>query len=114
MQPQIRTLVDISDTSAALQGHADIVLERARWAATIFQRYDRATTMAIVDAVAGEAHAELVVKVVRPHRVEAPSRLGLGQHELDEVAGVLGDHEHRPGAGRLPDLCLDLDQDVPR
>jgi len=58
VQPQIRTLVDISDTSAALQGHADIVLERARWAATVFQRYDRATTMSIVDAVADEAHAQ--------------------------------------------------------
>ncbi len=56
MEPQIRTLVDISQTPAALQGHADMVLERARWAATVFQRYDRATTMAIVDAVAKVAH----------------------------------------------------------
>ncbi len=56
MEPQIRTLVDISGTPAALQGQADIVLERARWATTVFQRYDRASTMAIVDAVARAAH----------------------------------------------------------
>lgn len=56
MEPQIRTLVDISNTSAARKGRADIVLERARWAAQVFQRYDRETTMAIVDAVARIAH----------------------------------------------------------
>ena len=56
MQPQIRTLVDISDSQAAMQGRADMVLERARWAAAVFQRYDRDATMAIVDAVAACAH----------------------------------------------------------
>ena len=56
MEPQIRTLVDISGTPAALQGQADIVLERARWATTVFQRYDREATMAVVDAVAEAAH----------------------------------------------------------
>ncbi|GJL82613.1 MAG: aldehyde dehydrogenase [marine bacterium B5-7] len=56
MEPQIRNLVDISSTAAALQGHADILLERARWATTVFQRYDRQTTMNIVDAVAKTAH----------------------------------------------------------
>ncbi|MDH3279679.1 MAG: aldehyde dehydrogenase family protein [Gammaproteobacteria bacterium] len=56
MEPQVRTLVDISHTPAAMQGYADMVLERARWAATVFQRYDRASTMAIVDAVATAAH----------------------------------------------------------
>ncbi|MGB8622443.1 MAG: aldehyde dehydrogenase family protein [Paracoccaceae bacterium] len=57
MEPQIRTLVDISDTPAALNGRADMMLERAHWAAAVFQRYDRAQTMAIVDAVAAAAHA---------------------------------------------------------
>ena len=52
MEPQIRTLVDISESKAGLQGRANIVLERARWASYVFQRYDRATTMEIVDAPA--------------------------------------------------------------
>jgi len=56
MEPQVRTLVDISQTPAAMQGHADMVLEHARWATTVFQRYDRPTTMAIVDAVADIAY----------------------------------------------------------
>lgn len=56
MEPQARVLVDISDSPAALAGRADMVLERARWAAEVFQRYDRDTTMAIVDAVAAAAH----------------------------------------------------------
>ncbi len=56
MEPQVRTLVDISGSPAALKGRADLVLERARWAAEIFQRYDRDLTMAIVDAVAAAAH----------------------------------------------------------
>lgn len=56
MEPKIRTLVDISNTPAALQGRADIVLEHARWAAAIFQRYDRPATLSIVDAVAEAAH----------------------------------------------------------
>lgn len=56
MEPQIKTLVDISDSPAALKGRADIVLERARWATTVYQRFDRTMTMAIVDAVAKAAH----------------------------------------------------------
>ncbi len=56
MEAQIRTLVDISDTKAAHQGRADMVLDRARWAASVFEGYDRETTMAIVDAVATCAH----------------------------------------------------------
>ncbi len=56
MEPQIRTLVDISQTPAALQGRADMILERARWATTVFQRYDRQATLAIVNAVADAAH----------------------------------------------------------
>lgn len=57
MEPQIRTLVDIAGTQADFSGRADLMLERARWASQIFQRYDRAATMAIVDAVARAAHA---------------------------------------------------------
>jgi acyl-CoA reductase-like NAD-dependent aldehyde dehydrogenase len=56
MEPQIRTLVDISQTPAAMQGQADMMLERARWATTVFQRYDRSATQAIADAVAATAH----------------------------------------------------------
>jgi len=57
MEPEIRTLVEIGDSMAALQSRADIVLERARWASSIFQRLDRDQTMAIVDHVAKVAHA---------------------------------------------------------
>lgn len=56
MEPQARVLVDISDSEAALAGRADMVLERARWAAEVFQRYDRDATMRIADAVAAAAH----------------------------------------------------------
>ncbi len=57
MEPVIRTLVDISQTPAALKGRANIVLERARWASEVFQRYDREMTLRIVDAIAAAAHA---------------------------------------------------------
>ena len=56
MEPQIKTLVDISQTPAAMQGKADMMLERARWATTMFLRYDRQATMNIADAVAEAAH----------------------------------------------------------
>jgi len=56
MEPQVRDLVDISSSHAALSGRADLLLEKARWAAQIFQRFDRDATMAIVDAVAETAH----------------------------------------------------------
>ncbi len=56
MQAEIRTLVDISDSDAARIGRADMMLDRARWAASVFERYDRDATMAIVDAVAAKAH----------------------------------------------------------
>jgi len=57
MEPEIRTLVDISQSPAALKSHAEIKLGRARWAASIFQRFDRAATQRIVDAVANAAHS---------------------------------------------------------
>ncbi|WP_440997721.1 aldehyde dehydrogenase family protein [Arhodomonas sp. SL1] len=56
MEPEIRTLVDISESKAALQSQADLTLERARWAASVFQRLDRERTQHIVDAVARAAH----------------------------------------------------------
>ncbi len=56
MKPKIRTLVDISSAPATLQGQADIVLGHSRWAAAVFQRYDRRSTLKIVDAVAATAH----------------------------------------------------------
>lgn len=56
MEPEIRSLVDISGTDAAQQGRAEITLERARWAANVFQRLDRELTQRIVDAVAQTAH----------------------------------------------------------
>lgn len=66
-QALYNSLVDISDSPAARTGKADLMLDRARWAATVFDRYDRAATMAIVDAVAEAAHAmagELATKAV--------------------------------------------------
>jgi acyl-CoA reductase-like NAD-dependent aldehyde dehydrogenase len=54
----INSLVDISQSPAALTAKADLMLERARWAAEEFQRYDRHRTYAIAEAVAQEAHAK--------------------------------------------------------
>ena len=57
MDASIRNLVDISETPVAMRTRADMVLERAGWAAQVFQRYDRRTTQAIADAAARAAHA---------------------------------------------------------
>lgn len=56
MDQAIANLVDISTSKAAMQAAADMMLERARWASQIFQRYDRDTTNAIAEAVAKAAH----------------------------------------------------------
>jgi len=53
--PLITNLVDIAQTPAALTAQADLMLERARWAADAFQRYDRNHTYVIAEAVAREA-----------------------------------------------------------
>lgn len=58
MDPQIAQLVDISQTPVAMAARAEMILERARWASQVFQRYDRARTQAIVQAVADQAHAK--------------------------------------------------------
>ena len=57
MDAGIRNLVDISETPVALRTRAEMILERAGWAAQVFQRYDRTTTQAIADAAARAAHA---------------------------------------------------------
>ncbi|MEQ8666572.1 MAG: aldehyde dehydrogenase family protein [Rhodospirillales bacterium] len=58
MDPQIAQLVDISKTPTALRAKAETILDRARWAAQVFQRYDRAQTQAIADAVAAMARTK--------------------------------------------------------
>jgi len=72
------SLVDISGSKAAQRGQADIMLERARWAASVFERYDRAATQAIVAAVAEAAHAmaaEMAEKAV------AETGFGVTEHK---------------------------------
>jgi acyl-CoA reductase-like NAD-dependent aldehyde dehydrogenase len=54
----IHDLIDISQSPAALTARADLMLERAKWAAEVFQRYDRDRTYAIAEAVAREAYAK--------------------------------------------------------
>lgn len=52
MDDFVHRLIDIGKSEAAMRARADLVLERARWAAEVFHRYDRARTMAIADAAA--------------------------------------------------------------
>jgi len=54
----IKNLVDISSSAAALQARAEMVLERARWASQVFQRFDRDQTQKIAEAAAQAAHAK--------------------------------------------------------
>ncbi|MCY4038475.1 MAG: aldehyde dehydrogenase family protein [Hyphomicrobiales bacterium] len=56
LKPEVRELVDISQSQAARASRADMMLERARWAAEVFHRYDRELTLKIADAVARVAH----------------------------------------------------------
>ena len=49
------SLIDIRETKAGQMGHSDLVLERARWAASIFDRYDRSRAMQIVQKVSDTA-----------------------------------------------------------
>ena len=56
MTARIRNLVDISRSPAALRGRADIILENAKWASHVFERFDRDATMRVVDSVAKAAH----------------------------------------------------------
>ncbi len=79
MKPALfNSLIDISDSAAARRGQADLMLEQARWAAAVFDRYDRDTTMRIVDAVAQAAHdhaAEFAEKIV------SESGFGVAEHK---------------------------------
>lgn len=56
-QALFHSLVDITQSPAARKGKAGMMLDRARWAATVFDRYDREATMRIVEAVAEAAHS---------------------------------------------------------
>lgn len=56
MDASVEKLVDVSGSAAALRAQADLVLERARWASQVFQRYDHATVSHIVEAVAHAAY----------------------------------------------------------
>lgn len=58
MDQAIAPLIDISGSPEALAAQADLMLERGRWACEVFQRYDRARTLAIADAVAQAARAK--------------------------------------------------------
>lgn len=58
MQQSASVLIDISDSPAALNAQVGTVLERARWASQIYQRYDRDSTLAIAEAVARVAHSK--------------------------------------------------------
>ena len=58
MDPRIRQLVDVGHISVAMRARAEMILDRARWASRIFQRYDRETTRGIADAAARAAHAK--------------------------------------------------------
>jgi len=56
MEPEIRTLVDISGSEVAFASESRLMLEHGRWASQVFQRYDRAAVLKIADAVAQAAH----------------------------------------------------------
>lgn len=52
MKPKLRTLVDISDTQAARDGQVASILDCAKWASQVFQRYDLDHVRKIAAAVA--------------------------------------------------------------
>ena len=56
MPSPLEALIDLSGTPAALTAQADTMLERARWASEVYQRYDRTRVMRIAEAVANAAH----------------------------------------------------------
>ncbi|MFC2967906.1 aldehyde dehydrogenase family protein [Acidimangrovimonas pyrenivorans] len=77
-QALFNSLIDISASPAARKGRAEMMLERARWAATVFDRYDRDATLRIAEAVAEAAHAragEFAEKAV------AESGFGVAAHK---------------------------------
>jgi acyl-CoA reductase-like NAD-dependent aldehyde dehydrogenase len=56
MDQQIAAVLDTSETDTGARARAEMVLERARWAAQVFSRYDRARTQAIVEQAAEAAY----------------------------------------------------------
>lgn len=58
METSVQRVLDISQSPAALQAKAELVLETGRWAAAEFGRYDRQRTLEIALAVAKAAHAK--------------------------------------------------------
>ena len=58
MDIQITQILDLKETAAAQRGEAELLLERARWAAESFRRLDRETTQRIALEVAQAAKAE--------------------------------------------------------
>ena len=65
--PLFHSLVDIRQTKAGQSGKSDLVLEKARWASSIFNRYNRQKTMEIARAVSNAAFemaAEFAQKAV--------------------------------------------------
>jgi acyl-CoA reductase-like NAD-dependent aldehyde dehydrogenase len=56
MDPQIATVLDTATTETGARARADMVLERASWAAQVFSRYDLARTRSIAMHAAEAAH----------------------------------------------------------
>ena len=92
MDTSVQRVLDISQSAAALQARAELVLETGRWAAAEFWRYDRQRVQGIVEAVAKAAHAkagEYAEWVVRE------TGFGVAAHKkLKNEASSLGLVEH--------------------
>ncbi|MEQ8653798.1 MAG: aldehyde dehydrogenase family protein [Kiloniellales bacterium] len=78
MDPAVKNLIDIDRSAAAMGAKADILLEQARWAAQVFQRYDRATTLDIAEAVARVAHEKAAEYA---ERAVAETGFGVAAHK---------------------------------
>ena len=113
MDPQIRQLINIDHTTVAMRARAEMILDRARWASQIFQRYDRETTLRIADSAARAAHekageyAEWAVRetgfgVAAHKRVKNEmSSIALVDHYRDWNF-VDPDRDERAGVVRIP------------
>ena len=74
---------------------------------------ERAREVAVVAiAVTREPHAQLVVEVVRPDRVEGPPAPLLRLHDVDQIPAVLRNHEDAARVRRLSHACLHLGEQV--
>ena len=54
-----KVMAETSGSPTALRAKAGLLIERARWAAAVFARYDRAATLKIAEAVAIAAHSRV-------------------------------------------------------